>query len=90
MTGIWVQFRPILMTSSAMILGMLPVAFAFGSTWAVRVSMGVTVIGGIISSTLLTLVVTPVVYTFLDCLSTRFRRKVYVGAERADEFRREE
>ena len=84
------RLRPILMTSLAMILGMLPVAFAFGSSSDFRVSMGVTVIGGLISSTLLTLVVIPVVYTFLDDLSSKFRRKVRVGDVRPSEFSREE
>ena len=78
------------MTSLAMILGMLPVALTFGTSSNFRASMGVTVIGGLISSTLLTLVVIPVVYTFLDDLSAKFRRKVRIGAERPDEFRREE
>jgi len=69
------RLRPILMTSLAMVLGMLPVAFAFGTSSDFRVSMGVTVIGGLISSTLLTLVVIPVVYTILDDLTSKVRRK---------------
>jgi HAE1 family hydrophobic/amphiphilic exporter-1 len=67
------RLRPILMTSLAMILGMVPVAMAFGTSAEFRVSMGVTIIGGLISSTMLTLVVVPVVYTVLDDIVRRFR-----------------
>ena len=69
------RLRPILMTSFAMILGMLPVALAFGTSSEFRVSMAVTVIGGLVSSTLLTLVVIPVVYTILDDLTLKVRGK---------------
>ncbi len=61
-----IRLRPILMTTLAMIFGMSPIAL-FGSES--RAPMAVTVIGGLITSTLLTLVVVPVVYTLLDDLS---------------------
>jgi HAE1 family hydrophobic/amphiphilic exporter-1 len=61
-----VRLRPILMTTLAMIFGMLPVALALGEGGEVRAPMAVTVIGGLITSTLLTLVVVPVVYTLVD------------------------
>ncbi len=61
-----VRLRPILMTTLAMIFGMLPVALALGEGGETRAPMAVTVIGGLITSTLLTLVVVPVVYTLLD------------------------
>jgi HAE1 family hydrophobic/amphiphilic exporter-1 len=77
------RLRPILMTSFAMILGMLPVAFAFGTSSDFRVSMGVTVIGGLISSTILTLVVIPVVYTLLDDLTVKVRKQ----PRKAEQFR---
>ena len=64
-----VRLRPILMTTSAMIFGMLPTAFAMGSGGEMRAPMGRAVIGGLITSTLLTLLVVPVVYTLLDDLS---------------------
>jgi len=62
------RLRPILMTTLAMMAGMLPTAMALseGSEW--RAAMGITVIGGLVTSTLLTLVVVPVVYTFMDDL----------------------
>jgi HAE1 family hydrophobic/amphiphilic exporter-1 len=64
-----VRLRPILMTTLAMIFGMLPVALALGEGGEARAPMAVTVIGGLITSTLLTLVVVPVVYTLFDGLT---------------------
>jgi hydrophobe/amphiphile efflux-1 (HAE1) family protein len=63
------RLRPILMTTFAMIFGMVPVAFALGEGSELRAPMGQAVIGGLITSTLLTLFIVPVVYTFLDDLS---------------------
>jgi HAE1 family hydrophobic/amphiphilic exporter-1 len=60
------RLRPILMTSLAMILGMIPVAAGFGTSSGFRAAIGYTIIGGLISSTILTLVVVPVVYSILD------------------------
>jgi len=60
------RLRPILMTTFAMIFGMMPVAFAFGEGSEFRSPMGQAVIGGLITSTLLTLFVVPVVYSILD------------------------
>jgi HAE1 family hydrophobic/amphiphilic exporter-1 len=62
------RLRPIVMTTLAMIFGMLPLAFAIGAGAEMRAPMARAVIGGLITSTLLTLVVVPVVYTFLDGL----------------------
>ena len=69
------RLRPILMTTLAMIAGMLPVAVGLseGSGW--RSPMAITVIGGLITSTLLTLVVVPVVYTLLDDLQRWVKRE---------------
>jgi hydrophobe/amphiphile efflux-1 (HAE1) family protein len=60
------RLRPILMTSFAMIFGMVPVAFALGEGSEFRAPMGQAVIGGIITSTFLTLLLVPVVYTLLE------------------------
>ena len=60
------RLRPIVMTTLAMIFGMLPLAFAIGAGAEMRAPMARAVIGGLITSTLLTLVVVPVVYTYLD------------------------
>jgi HAE1 family hydrophobic/amphiphilic exporter-1 len=78
-----VRLRPIMMTTAAMIAGMLPVALALGEGGAFRAPMARAVIGGLITSTLLTLVVVPVAYTYLDGLGARMRR--LVGREPARE-----
>ncbi len=69
-----VRLRPIIMTTLAMIFGMLPLAFEWGSGAEFRAPMARAVIGGLITSTLLTLLVVPVVYTFLDDIGTGFAR----------------
>ena len=60
------RLRPILMTSLTTALGLLPMALGFGEGSEVRTPMAITVIGGLIVSTLLTLVVIPVVYSLMD------------------------
>jgi HAE1 family hydrophobic/amphiphilic exporter-1 len=60
------RLRPIVMTTLAMIFGMMPLAFAIGAGAEMRAPMARAVIGGLITSTLLSLLVVPVVYTFLD------------------------
>jgi len=60
------RLRPIVMTTLAMIFGMLPLAFAIGAGAEMRAPMARAVIGGLITSTLLSLIVVPVVYTYLD------------------------
>jgi HAE1 family hydrophobic/amphiphilic exporter-1 len=66
-----IRFRPIIMTTSAMIFGMLPTALALGQGGEFRAPMARAVIGGLITSTLLTLIVVPVVYTYLDDFGSR-------------------
>jgi hydrophobic/amphiphilic exporter-1 (mainly G- bacteria), HAE1 family len=60
------RLRPILMTTLTTVLGLLPMAIGFGEGAEVRTPMAITVIGGLLVSTLLTLVVIPVVYSLLD------------------------
>jgi hydrophobic/amphiphilic exporter-1 (mainly G- bacteria), HAE1 family len=67
-----VRLRPILMTTLAMIFGMLPLAFEWGAGAEFRAPMARAVIGGLITSTLLTLVAVPVVYTILDDVGSGF------------------
>jgi HAE1 family hydrophobic/amphiphilic exporter-1 len=62
------RLRPILMTTLAMVFGMLPIAMGTGAGSESRAPMAVAVIGGLLASTLLTLVVVPVVYTIMDDL----------------------
>jgi HAE1 family hydrophobic/amphiphilic exporter-1 len=64
-----IRLRPILMTSIALIVGTLPVAIGLSETASMRTAMGVAIIGGLISSTILTLVVLPAVFSYID----RFR-----------------
>ncbi|MBF0441999.1 MAG: efflux RND transporter permease subunit [Oligoflexales bacterium] len=61
-----VRLRPILMTSIALIMGMLPIAIGLSEVSSQRKAMGIAVIGGVISSTLLTLIVVPAVYSHID------------------------
>src|SRR5258708_2218025 len=68
-----VRLRPILMTTTAMIFGMLPLALGLGEGAEQQPPMGPAIIGGVITSTLLTLVVVPVIYTYLDALDRRLR-----------------
>ena len=70
-----VRLRPILMTTLAMVFGMLPLALGVAEGAEQRAPMGQAVIGGVITSSLLTLVVVPVVYTFLDDLTVWARRR---------------
>jgi len=70
-----VRLRPILMTTLAMVFGMVPLAFGLAEGSEQRAPMGQAVIGGIITSSLLTLVVVPVIYTYLDDFADWARRK---------------
>ncbi|MGE4130746.1 MAG: efflux RND transporter permease subunit [Bdellovibrionales bacterium] len=62
------RLRPILMTSFALVAGMLPIAIGLNEVSNQRSSLGAAVIGGVVSSTLLTLIVIPAVYTYMDSL----------------------
>ena len=80
-----VRLRPILMTTAAMIGGMLPLALGLGEGGETQAPMGRAIIGGVITSTLLTLVVVPVIYTYLDQFhewrgARRARRAARAGA----------
>ncbi|OFV81242.1 MAG: hypothetical protein A2Y78_01255, partial [Acidobacteria bacterium RBG_13_68_16] len=68
------RLRPIMMTTSAMIFGMLPLFFALGKGAEFRAPMARAVVGGLITSTLLTLIVVPVVYTILDDVAAWLQR----------------
>ena len=66
------RFRPIMMTTAAAILGAVPLALGHGDGAEIRQPLGVTIVGGLLVSQLLTLYTTPVVYLCLDRLSRRF------------------
>ena len=69
------RFRPILMTTMAALLGAVPLAFGHGSGSELRHPLGVTIIGGLMVSQVLTLFTTPVVYLWFDRLAIRFSRR---------------
>ena len=75
------RLRPILMTSIALIVGTLPVAIGFSETASMRTSMGVAIIGGLISSTLLTLVVVPAVFSYIDRFRIWIKAKLWKMVE---------
>jgi multidrug efflux pump subunit AcrB len=77
-----VRLRPILMTAFSTIAGILPIAIGFGAGAESRRPMGVAVVGGMLTSTFLTLFVVPVVYTFFSDVTDRVfkRRRAVTGA----------
>ena len=70
-----VRLRPILMTTFAMVFGMLPVALGVGEGAETRAPMGIAVIGGLLTSLFLTLVVVPAAYDIFDDWQEFFKRR---------------
>jgi HAE1 family hydrophobic/amphiphilic exporter-1 len=70
-----IRLRPILMTSLTTILALVPMSLGIGEGAEMSASMGVAVIGGMTTSTILTLIITPVIYAVFDALGARFRRR---------------
>jgi HAE1 family hydrophobic/amphiphilic exporter-1 len=70
-----VRFRPIMMTTMAALMGTLPIALGAGAGAESRRPLGVAVVGGLAFSQLITLYITPVVYTYMDAFQTRLGRK---------------
>lgn len=70
-----VRLRPILMTTFAMVFGMIPIAVGFGEGSETRAPMAIATIGGLLTSLFLTLIVVPVAYDLLDAVQERFRKK---------------
>jgi multidrug efflux pump len=69
------RFRPIMMTTMAALLGAVPLAFGQGTGSELRRPLGITIIGGLLLSQLLTLYTTPVIYLFFDDLARRFTKR---------------
>jgi multidrug efflux pump len=69
-----IRFRPIMMTTMAALLGGLPLALGSGTGAELRRPLGITIVGGLLLSQLLTLYTTPVVYLWFDRLAHRFSR----------------
>jgi len=79
-----VRLRPIIMTTAAMVFGMMPIALALGEGGGFRAPMARAVIGGLITSTLLTLIVIPVAYTYADDVGEWVKRR-FVSESRSRE-----
>jgi multidrug efflux pump len=78
------RFRPIMMTTMAALLGAVPLAFGSGTGSELRRPLGITIIGGLLVSQVLTLYTTPVIYLFFDRIARRvheFRVRRSVGTE---------
>ena len=70
-----IRFRPIMMTTLAALIGALPIALGLGAGGDARQSLGISVVGGLLFSQLMTLYITPVFYVYLDGLSNRLQRR---------------
>jgi HAE1 family hydrophobic/amphiphilic exporter-1 len=84
------RLRPILMTSFALIAGMLPTALGLTEVGQFRKGMGIVVIGGVISSTILTLIVVPAIFEYLDTFRHFLRRLLLVSEKRMVDYTEEE
>jgi HAE1 family hydrophobic/amphiphilic exporter-1 len=73
--GCLIRFRPIMMTTMAALLGAVPLALGLGSGGEARRPMGLAVVGGLMVSQLMTLYLTPVVYTYMSSLLGWWRRR---------------
>lgn len=81
----YLRLRPIIMTSLAMIFGMIPAALASGSGSESRAPMAQAIIGGLITSSILTLFVVPIVYTILDDWKNKFNKTVHKKSVKVEE-----
>jgi multidrug efflux pump subunit AcrB len=73
------RFRPIMMTTMAALLGGLPLALGSGTGAELRRPLGITIVGGLLLSQVLTLYTTPVIYLFMERLSHRYGRRPKVA-----------
>src|SRR6266704_1930845 len=71
--GCLIRFRPIMMTTMAALFGAVPIALGYGAGGEARQPLGLAVVGGLLFSQMVTLYLTPVVYTYMAALQERFR-----------------
>jgi HAE1 family hydrophobic/amphiphilic exporter-1 len=73
--GCLIRFRPIMMTTSAALLGALPISLGYGAGGEARRPLGLAVVGGLLFSQLITLYLTPVVYTYMASVLDWWRKR---------------
>jgi HAE1 family hydrophobic/amphiphilic exporter-1 len=78
------RLRPILMTTIAMVIGMLPLALAKGAGSEWKNGLAIVMIGGLLSSLVLTVFVVPMVYYIVDLIKDRFTKKPFVAQDQQD------
>jgi HAE1 family hydrophobic/amphiphilic exporter-1 len=89
-SGCLIRFRPIMMTTMAALMGTLPIALGMGAGSESRRPLGVAVVGGLVFSQLMTLYITPVVYTYLESVQLWARQRFHIGRITAQEVEREQ
>jgi multidrug efflux pump subunit AcrB len=78
--GCLIRFRPIMMTTMAALFGAVPIALGYGAGGEARQPLGLVVIGGLVFSQLVTLYLTPVVYTYMAQFQTWLKRDAPAAA----------